>query len=168
MPTSLNLAPVLGFLDELSRNNNKAWFDQHRPAYESARLTFMQLIDSLIDELRESDHLGGLSARDCVARIYRDIRFSRDKSPYKTNMGAIIAPGGWRSQPLGYYISIQPQGQSMVAGGLHSPTPEQLTALPAGHRRAPGRLQTGHPGACFRTGLWGGRRRTAQDCAERL
>jgi uncharacterized protein (TIGR02453 family) len=126
MPTSLNLAPVLGFLDELSRNNNKAWFDQHRPSYEAARLTFMQLIDSLIDELRESDHLGGLSARDCVARIYRDIRFSRDKSPYKTNMGAIIAPGGWRSQPLGYYISLEPHGRSMVAGGLHSPTPEEL------------------------------------------
>ncbi len=86
----------------------------------------MQLIDGLIDELRVSDHLGGLSARDCVARIYRDIRFSRDKTPYKTNLGAIIAPGGWRSQPLGYYISLEPHGHSMVAGGLYSPTPEQL------------------------------------------
>ncbi len=117
---------ILGFLDELSQNNNKIWFDQHRPDYEAARSSFEQLIDELIDEFRASDHLQGLTAKDCIARIYRDIRFTKDKSPYKTNLAAVIAPGGWRSTYIGYYISISPHGQSMVAGGLYHPTQEQL------------------------------------------
>jgi uncharacterized protein (TIGR02453 family) len=70
--------------------------------------------------------LQGLTARECIARIYRDVRFSKDKSPYKTNMGAMIAPGGWKGSMLGYYISIEPGGQSMVAGGLYAPSTEQL------------------------------------------
>ena len=126
MGTSLNMEQVLVFLDGLRHNNNKAWFDSHRPAYQVARSTFEAFINDLIDEFRISDDLAGLSARDCIARIYRDIRFTKDKSPYKTNLGALIAPGGWRSTRQGYYISVEPQGCSMVAGGLHDPTPEQL------------------------------------------
>jgi len=126
MPTLPNLRPILSFLDELSRHNNKAWFDEHRPVYAATRETFERFIDDIIDEFRESDHLLGLTAKDCIARIYRDLRFSKDKTPYKTNMAAIIVPGGWRSPSLGYYISIEPQGQSLVAGGLYDPTAEQL------------------------------------------
>ena len=126
MSATPNLGLILGFLDELSQNNNKAWFDKHRPTYETARATFEQLINNLIDKFRISDHLEGLSAKVCVARIYRDIRFSRDKSPYKTNLAAMIAPGGWRTTRLGYYISIGPQGQSIVAGGLYNPSSGQL------------------------------------------
>ncbi len=126
MQANFNLEPILRFLDELSQNNNKTWFDRHRPDYEAARGAFEQLIDELIDDFRISDHLQGLTARDCIARIYRDIRFTKDKSPYKTNLAAIIAPGGWRGPHLGYYISIQPHGQSMVAGGLYLPASEQL------------------------------------------
>lgn len=126
MQADNNLRLTLRFLDELNQNNNKIWFDQHRSDYEAARTTFEQLIDELIDEFRVSDHLLGLTARECVARIYRDIRFTKDKSPYKTNLAAVIAPGGWRSTHLGYYISIAPHGQSIVAGGLYLPTPDQL------------------------------------------
>jgi uncharacterized protein (TIGR02453 family) len=126
MQTNINLEPILGFLNELRQNNNKTWFDKHRPTFESARKTYEQFINDLIDEFRASDNLKGLLARDCIARIYRDIHFSRDKSPYKTNFGAIIAPGGWKSPKLGYYISIEPQGKSMVASGLHMPMPGQL------------------------------------------
>jgi uncharacterized protein (TIGR02453 family) len=132
MPTSPNLQLTLHFLDDLSRNNNKAWFDAHRPDYEAGRAAFLRLVDEVIDEFRAPDNLKGLSAADCVARIYRDVRFSKDKSPYKTNLSAYIAPGGWKgvrtgSQRQGYYISIAPQGQTIVAGGLHDPSPEQLT-----------------------------------------
>jgi uncharacterized protein (TIGR02453 family) len=127
MATHLNLGPILSFLDELSQNNNKTWFDGHRPDYEAARNSFEQFIDILIDEFRVSDHLQGLSAKECMARIYRDIRFSKDKSPYKTNLTAIIAPGGWKTSLFGYYVSLEPHTRSMAAGGLHSPTPEQLT-----------------------------------------
>ena len=123
---TINLLPALRFLDEIRQNNNKTWFDQNRAAYEDARVNFERFIDSIIDELRESDHLQGLSARECIPRIYRDIRFSKDKSPYKTNLGAIIAPGGWKSTHMGYYISIGAQDQSLIAGGLYMPSPEQL------------------------------------------
>jgi uncharacterized protein (TIGR02453 family) len=126
MQTTPDLGPILSFLEALSQHNNKAWFDEHRPAYETARGTFEQFVDGVIDELRVSEPLPGLSAKDCIARIYRDVRFSKDKSPYKTNLAAMIAPGGWKGLRLGYYISVAPQAESMVAGGLHSPTPEQL------------------------------------------
>ena len=126
MQVNTNLGFVLRFLDELRQNNHKSWFDQHRSDYEAARSAFEHLIDGLIDEFRIPDHLQGLAARDCIARIYRDVRFSKDKSPYKTNFAAIIAPGGWRGADFGYYLSLAPQGQSMVAGGLYLPAPEQL------------------------------------------
>ncbi len=127
METAINLGPTLSFLDNLSKHNNKAWFDKNRPAYEDARDMFERFISYLIDELRASDHLQGLLARDCIARINRDIRFAKDKSPYKTNLWATIAPGGRKATRLGYHISVGPQRQSLVAGGLYMPTPEQLT-----------------------------------------
>jgi uncharacterized protein (TIGR02453 family) len=121
-----NFSPVLAFLDDLSAHNSRDWFEENRPAYESARCTFEGFIDHLIDVFRTSDDLQGLSARECVTRIHRDIRFSRDKTPYHTAFSAIIAPGGKKSSLQGYYVSVAPRGQTLVAGGLHIPTPEQL------------------------------------------
>jgi uncharacterized protein (TIGR02453 family) len=126
MLPKFNFLPILNFLDNLAQKNNKAWFDSHRAEYESACEIFNQFVDYLIDELRASDNLEGLSSKNCVSRIYRDIRFSHDKSPYHTNFSAIIAPGGRKSVTQGYYVHIQPQGESMVAGGLYMPSPEQL------------------------------------------
>jgi uncharacterized protein (TIGR02453 family) len=126
MPAKFNFLPILNFLDNLAQNNEKTWFDSHRAEYESAREIFNPFVDYLIDELRASDNLEGLSSKNCVSRIYRDIRFSRDKSPYHTNFSAIIAPGGRKSVTQGYYVSLQPHDQSLVAGGLYMPSPEQL------------------------------------------
>ncbi len=126
MQTQLDFKQIFGFLDELSRNNQKAWFEQHRTDYETARGTYEQFVGELIDEFRTSDHLQGLTARECIARIYRDIRFSKDKSPYKTNLGAMIAPGGWKPSHQGYYVSIEPRGRSLVAGGLYNPSRQEL------------------------------------------
>jgi len=126
MPATFNFLPIFNFLDNLSQNNNKAWFDTHRADYETARKIFNDFVDYLIDEFRLSDNLQALSAKDCVTRIYRDIRFTRDKSPYHTNFSAIIGPGGKKSPEQAYYVSIQPQDQSLVAGGLYMPTSEQL------------------------------------------
>ena len=123
---TFDLHPILTFLDELSQHNQKAWFDMNRAAYQEARDTFEGLIDTLIEELRTSDQLQDLSAKECVARIYRDIRFSKDKSPYNTNFSAMIAPGGRKSTQQGYYVSIGPQARSLIAGGLYMPSPEQL------------------------------------------
>jgi uncharacterized protein (TIGR02453 family) len=113
-------------LNALSKHNNKPWFDQNRAAYEQAREMFEQFINLLIDEFRASDDLQDLSAKDCISRIYRDIRFSKDKSPYKTNMWATIAPGGKKATKMGYHIALEPQGRSLIAGGMWEPSPEQL------------------------------------------
>lgn len=120
------LKSTLAFLTQLERNNNKAWFEENRPAYESARGAVEDFLESVIDALRNTDQLGDLSAKQCLMRIHRDIRFSRDKSPYNTAISASIAPGGRKSGKMGYYISVGPDNRSIVAGGLYSPTPEQL------------------------------------------
>src|SRR5712692_5274430 len=126
MKTSIDLKPTLDFLSQLQKNNNKAWFDQHRAAYETARSGFEDFVDDLIRGVGTFEDLGDLSAKDCVFRINRDVRFSKDKSPYKTNVGASIAPGGRKSTRLGYYIHLGPHDESMIAGGLHMPMPDQL------------------------------------------
>ena len=126
MKTSVDMKPALEFLGGLERNNNKAWFEAHRPAYEAARRTFEELVDELIQEVNKFDDLGSLSAKECIFRINRDVRFSKDKSPYKPNLGASLAPGGRKATRLGYYIHIAPQDESMIAGGLHMPMPPEL------------------------------------------
>lgn len=126
MKASVNLKPALVFLDDLARNNNKAWFDAHRQRYEEAKAQFEEFVQLLIAEIDKFDALGILSAKECIFRINRDVRFSKDKSPYKTNMGAYITAGGKKGTRQGYYFHIQPHNQSFLAGGLHMPTPEQL------------------------------------------
>jgi uncharacterized protein (TIGR02453 family) len=122
-----NLESTLTFLSDIRKNNNKTWFDQNRQAYEAAHDAFESFTNALIDEFRISDDLQDLTAKDCISRIYRDIRFSKDKSPYKTHMWATIAPGGKKATRMGYHFAIQPQGESMIASGMWDPSTEQLT-----------------------------------------
>ena len=118
---------TLTFLAGLKENNERPWFNAHRDEYEAGKAAFEDFLDEIIDALRMEDDLKFLHGKDCISRIYRDVRFSKDKSPYKLNMGAMIAPGGWKgNQQLGYYVSIEPGGESMVAGGLYAPSSEQL------------------------------------------
>ena len=137
----MTLQPALQFLAQLERNNNKAWFEENRPAYESARGAVEETLEAVIDALRNTDQLGDLSAKQCLMRIHRDIRFSRDKSPYNTAISASIAPGGRKSGKMGYYISVGPQDRSIVAGGLYSPTPEQLARFRQAIESDAGRLR---------------------------
>ncbi|WP_276503837.1 DUF2461 domain-containing protein [Terrimonas pollutisoli] len=114
------------FLKDLSRNNNKPWFDAHRQQYEDAKNDFAQFIQTVIDKHAKKDPaIGHLKAKDCTFRINRDVRFSKDKSPYKNNMGAYINQGGKKSLLGGYYFHCQP-GQSFVGGGLWMPMPPEL------------------------------------------
>ena len=122
----IELRPVLDFLSDLKGHNNKAWFEENRAAYEIAKIRFESFVDQLIGEYEKTEDLGGITAKDCVMRIYRDTRFSKDKTPYKTSMGATIAPGGKKSTRLGYHLHLQPQDETLIAGGLYMPTPEQL------------------------------------------
>ncbi len=126
MTAAPDLTLILHFLAGLRQNNHKAWFEEHRSEYDAARQRFEDFLEIIIDEFRLSDGLGGLQARQCTPRIYRDVRFSKDKSPYKTNFGALIGPQGWKSTWRGYYLSLEPGDHSLVAGGLYLPEPAQL------------------------------------------
>src|SRR5579864_337629 len=116
---------VLDYLGDLRQNNNKQWFEANRERYQMARTAFEDLIAELIMRFEPVDNLHGTTPRDCMFRINRDVRFSKDKSPYNTHMSAVLAQGGRKSQGRSYYLQIAP-GDSMVAGGLHSPTSQAL------------------------------------------
>jgi hypothetical protein len=117
---------VLQFLKDLADNNNKPWFDEHRDKYLEAKKEIENFTVKLIEEFGKTESsISKLEAKDCLFRINRDVRFSKDKSPYKTNFGISINPGGKKSELAGYYIHIEP-GKSFVGGGLWMPMPEQL------------------------------------------
>lgn len=120
---------TLKFLKDLSKNNNKPWFDAHRKQYEEAKADFANFVQSIIQAHGKKDpSIAHLKAKDCTFRINRDIRFSKDKSPYKNNMGAYINEGGKKSLFGGYYFHCQP-GQSFVGGGLWMPMPPELNKV---------------------------------------
>jgi uncharacterized protein (TIGR02453 family) len=126
MSTEIDLRPVLEFLSELGKNNDRAWFASNRAAYQAAQERFEAFVELIIGEVGAFVDLAGVTPEDCIFRIHRDIRFSKDKSPYKTHMAAAIAPGGRKfSGPL-YYVHVEPDDGSLVAGGLHTPSPEQI------------------------------------------
>jgi uncharacterized protein (TIGR02453 family) len=121
-----NLAPILDFLRNLRANNNKQWFDANKARYIEASAAFEQLVSDVLAQFGAVDDLGGVSAKDCIFRIYRDTRFAADKSPYKTGMGALLGRGGRKHDGRSYYLHIEPEGQSMLAGGFFAPTPAEL------------------------------------------
>jgi len=118
MSDDLDLGLALRFLSK--------WFDANKDQYEAAMAQFEVLVGRLIEDM---SGLEGLAPRDCIMRIYRDVRFSKDKSPYRTGLGAGIAPGGRKSGRLGYHLHFAPGGATIVASGLWDPTPEQLSSF---------------------------------------
>ena len=126
MNNTVDLAPVLSFLRQLEKNNDRAWFEAHRSDYENALGRFEDFVAALIIEISGFEDLAGVTPKDCMFRIYRDVRFSKDKSPYKTSMAASIGPGGRKSMGYPYYVHIAPGNHSMLAGGCHEPSPEQI------------------------------------------
>lgn len=117
---------TLKFLKELQKNNNKPWFDANRKAYEAAKADFSGFVQTIIDKYGKHDpSIAHLAAKDCMFRINRDVRFSKDKSPYKNNMGASISKDGKKGFAAGYYFHMQPGG-SFAGGGLYMPPPEFL------------------------------------------
>jgi uncharacterized protein (TIGR02453 family) len=141
MAATPRLQPTLDFLSALQKHNNKPWFEKHRAEYEVARQSFEDFVDDFIEEFRTVEDFENLTAKDCVFRIYRDVRFAKDKSPYKPNMGASIALGGKHSLRAPYYIHIEPPGKSFLAGGAYMPTPDQLAAIRRAIERDPSGLK---------------------------
>jgi uncharacterized protein (TIGR02453 family) len=118
---------TLKFLSELKQNNNKPWFDEHRPQFEAAKADFDSFIANIINKHGQVDpDIAMLEAKKCVYRQYRDIRFSKDKTPYKHHMGASMERGGKNSGLAGYYFHCEPGGNSLLGGGLWMPPADAL------------------------------------------
>lgn len=117
---------ILPFLTDLSENNNREWFNENKDRFILAKEDFNHFVDFLLARISEFDPLlKGTESKDCIFRIYRDVRFSKDKNPYKTHFGAYMAPGGRKAMNPGYYIHIDP-AESFIGGGLYSPPPDKL------------------------------------------
>jgi len=115
-------ASTLQFLKALDKNNNKAWFDAHKKQYDAAKQDFAALTQKVITQFGKKDPtIALLQPKECLFRINRDVRFSKNKAPYKNNMGASIKAGGKKSLTAGYYIHLEPGGKSFVGGGLYVP-----------------------------------------------
>lgn len=120
---------VLQFLEELAVNNNREWFNANRKRYEENRDKILFITDVLINEIRKFDKdVPAMNPKDCMFRIFRDIRFSKDKRPYKTNFGSFIAKGGRKSERAGYYFHIEPE-MSFAGGGIYMPAAGPLKAV---------------------------------------
>ncbi|HDR67926.1 MAG TPA: DUF2461 domain-containing protein [Bacteroidaceae bacterium] len=120
---------IIDFLSALRENNNRDWFYENKLVYREALDNYQDLVNKIIAGISKIDHaLIGLEAKNSIFRIYRDIRFSKDKTPYKTHFGAYLANGGRKSLQAGYYFHIEP-GNSFIAGGVYMPGKEQLKAI---------------------------------------
>ena len=124
-------AQTLQFLEDLKANNNKPWFDTNRKTYEAAKQNFGEVVGQLIKGIGKFDKSmeeSNLQVKDCIFRINRDVRFSKDKSPYKTNLGAWFHAGGKKAQGAGYYLHID-ANECFYAGGVWMPENDQLKKI---------------------------------------
>ena len=125
----MDFAGTFKFLQALSKNNERAWFEKNKPTYLQAKEHFEIFVGKFLNELiKFNPSLAGLNPKKLPFRIYRDVRFSKDKSPYKTNMGAGFSPNGKLIQEPGYYLHIQ-AGGSFFAGGIYMPDPANLSKI---------------------------------------
>lgn len=121
---------IVKFLEELSEHNNRDWFQANKQRYKEVQEEFNLFTTQLVVRIGEFDHtISGLTIAECTYRIYRDTRFSPDKTPYKTHIGAYICPAGKKSGYAGYYLHIEPYGKSILAAGLHCPEPSVVKSV---------------------------------------
>lgn len=120
---------LIEFLSELRDNNNREWFHAHKERYDMLRVAFITDVEKLLSLIASyDDELRGFRTEDCIYRIYRDIRFSPDKTPYKTFFSAYMARGGKKSPRSGYYLHIEP-GNVSLCGGIWCPETKLIRAL---------------------------------------
>lgn len=118
---------TLSYIKQLTNNNNKPWFEAHRDMFNDAKDDFEKLVSKIIKGLGEVDaDIAPLLAKDCIYRQYRDVRFSKDKTPYKHHMGASFDREGKNSGYAGYYLHIEPGNKSMAGGGIWMPDAQRL------------------------------------------
>ncbi len=120
---------TLKFLKDLQKNNNRPWFEAHRKQYELAKEDFLLLTEKLITDIGAFDKpIALLKAKECTFRINRDVRFSKNKSPYKNNIAGYFNRNGKKGNGAGYYLHIEP-GKSFAAGGIWMPEPKDLIKI---------------------------------------
>ena len=122
-------ASSIKFLTDLEINNDKPWFEENRSRYEATKVDMEALVSKLIEEIAIFDApIGSLQVKQCTFRINRDVRFSKNKAPYKNNMGADFSAGGKKASEPGYYFHFQP-GRSFAGGGFYMPEPAELAKV---------------------------------------
>ncbi|MFZ5630258.1 MAG: DUF2461 domain-containing protein [Spirochaetota bacterium] len=121
----------LKFLNALSRNNNREWFQAHKDEYTRANENFLHLVGAFIFGMADIDEsIAGVEPASCLFRIYRDVRFSKNKAPYKNHLGAFISRAGRKGfNTPGYYLHIEPGGKSVFGSGLYMPDKDRLAAI---------------------------------------
>lgn len=122
---------TLPFLNELKQHNNREWFNDNKPRFVALQAQLYDFIDGLIFEIASlaPEHMG-IEAKQCLFRIHKDARFSKDKTPYKTHLGIHIVPSGHRAdfERAGFYLHIEPNA-SMIGGGAHAPSSAWLQRI---------------------------------------
>ncbi|NCX95532.1 MAG: DUF2461 domain-containing protein [Chitinophagia bacterium] len=120
-------ATTFQFLTDLSANNHKTWFDANKERYTKAKDNIEQIVSQLLVEMAAYEPaLANVTAKDCIMRIFKDVRFAKDKTPYKTNFGAAFSKGGKNFTGAGYYLHLEPNGKSFLGGGVWMPQPDVL------------------------------------------
>lgn len=126
----MDTALILRFLKDLKKNNNRSWFEKNKDRYKESLAAFTEIVGSLIKQLSAIEaELALLEPKDCIFRIYRDVRFSKDKTPYKSHFGAYIASDGKSGTQAGYYLHLEPGGESFLGGGMYHPSSENLAKI---------------------------------------
>lgn len=121
---------TLTYIKKLQKNNNKPWFEENRLLFNEAKDDFEKLVKDIITSFGKVDaDIAPVEAKNCIFRQYRDIRFSKDKTPYKTHMGASFDKGGKNSGFAGYYLHLEPGNKSMAGGGIWMPEAAQLKKI---------------------------------------
>jgi len=120
---------IIEFLEQLKQNNTKEWFTANKPFYDKVKLSYEDFVKELIKQISTFDsEIAYLQPKDCTFRLYRDIRFSNDKTPFKTYFGAYIVKGGKKSGYSGYYFHLEPDN-FFIAGGIYEPLPQALKEI---------------------------------------
>lgn len=118
--------PTFSFLTDLVENNHRDWFHANRSRYDAAKAELCGVVERVLTSMSAFEPLANTAVKDCIFRINRDIRFSKDKAPYKSNLAFAIGPGGRHSGRIDYYVQIQPGNKSFLGAGMWQPTPANL------------------------------------------
>ena len=132
---------IIEFLHDLQANNNREWFEQNRDKYQKAREDFKLLVEMLIMKINEFDtSVATSTSQNSIFRIHRDMRFAKNKPPYKTNFGAYMVKDGKKSNHAGYYLHLEP-GRYFLSGGIYCPPADVLRAIRTAIYQSPGEFK---------------------------